>query len=144
MAGVVSVDGPISEPGIPAAFRPANFRPSHSLSSHPRPFAFLGCVNTFLSVTMAGVCDPPFQWCFAPRKTPWLIAHNRSPTLSTSTSPHPRSDRMVAIVAFKSNRCPSFVFRSLFRKNAVYLTAIFAGAFAFELCVTSMNPPNHT
>jgi hypothetical protein len=32
MAGVVSVDGPISEPGIPAAFRPAYFRPSHSLS----------------------------------------------------------------------------------------------------------------
>ncbi|KAJ5539375.1 hypothetical protein N7513_007707 [Penicillium frequentans] len=82
---------------------------------------------------MAGVCDYPFQWCFAPRKNLWLTAHNRSPTLSTSTSPHPRSDRMVAIIALKSNRCPLLAFRSLFRKNAVYLTAIFAGAFAFEL-----------
>ncbi|KAJ5923620.1 ubiquinol-cytochrome C reductase [Penicillium verhagenii] len=45
----------------------------------------------------------------------------------------PTLDRMVAIVAFKSNCDICYVFRTLFRKNAVYLTAIFAGAFAFEL-----------
>jgi hypothetical protein len=31
-------------------------------------------------------------------------------------------------------------FRSIIRRNAVFLTTIFAGAFAFELCVTSESP----
>ena len=49
----------------------------------------------------------------------------------------PTLDRMVAIVVFNSNCLSSRIYRSLFKRNAVYLTAIFASAFAFELCVTS-------
>lgn len=56
----------------------------------------------------------------------------------------PTLDRMVAIVVLISNRLSSFAYRSLFKRNAVYLTAIFASAFAFELCVTSPEPPCYT
>ena len=52
----------------------------------------------------------------------------------------PTLDRMVAIAVLNSNCLSSRIYRSLFKRNAVYLTAIFASAFAFELCVTSRTP----
>lgn len=50
---------------------------------------------------------------------------------------HPVPDLIVAITRLESNWILSPLFSSLIRRNAVFLTTIFAGAFAFELCVTS-------
>ncbi|BCS23993.1 uncharacterized protein APUU_40437A [Aspergillus puulaauensis] len=50
--------------------------------------------------------------------------------------PGPRRMKLAAVLLALLTTEFSTTYRTLIRRNAVYLTSIFAGAFAFEVCVS--------
>ena len=105
----------------------------------PRPTAPGRVINSFSSqwpyVTFL------LHWAFALFESRAVANTDRITDLQRYLSASlPVLDRTVAIVCLKSNRGLSIVFRTFIRRNAVFLTTIFASAFAFELCVTSTIP----
>lgn len=67
------------------------------------------------------------------------IANRRVPDLLRHLQARPPNPSPALPISQKANLY--FQFSTFFRRNAVFLTSIFAGAFAFEMCVPL---PNYT